>query len=88
MTGVSPPPHLLGAWYIRWGIHQTKLTVYMTIRRQRQLDCNLLSLIYQTDYQVGKWRYPPSWIVVMFSRSKHLTVLYRYSQLLYIDIFH
>lgn len=26
--------------------------------------------------------------VIMFSRSKHLTVLYRYSQLLYIDIFH
>lgn len=42
----------------------------------------------QTDYQASRWRYPPSCTVVMFSRSKHLTVLYRYSQLLYIDIFH
>lgn len=25
---------------------------------------------YQTDYQVGKWRYLPSWTVVMFSRNK------------------
>lgn len=73
MTGVSPPPHLLGAWYIRWDIHQTKLTVYMTIRRQR----NLIA--------IANWL---SQTVIMFSRSKHLTVLYRYSQLLYIDIFH
>lgn len=26
--------------------------------------------------------------VIMFSRSKYLTVLYRYSQLLYVDIFY
>lgn len=76
MTGVSPPPHLLGERYIRWGIHQTKLTVYMTIhdtRRQR----NLIA--------IANWL---SQTVIMFSRSKHLTVLYRYSQFLYIDIFH
>ena len=75
MTGV-PPPHLLGAWYIRWGIHQSKLTVYMTThdtRRQRNLIV------------IANWL---SQTVIMFSRSKHLTVLYRYSQLLYIDIFH
>lgn len=74
MTGVSPPPHLLGAWYIRWGIHQTKLTVYTTTTwRQR----NLIA--------ITNWL---SQTVIMFSRSKYLTVLYRYSQLLYIDIFY
>lgn len=47
--------------------------LYDDTRRQR----NLIA--------IANWL---SQTVIMFSRSEHLTVLYRYSQLLYIDIFH
>lgn len=46
--------------------------LYDDTRRQR----NLIA--------IANWL---SQTVIMFSRSKHLTVLYRYSQLLYIDIY-
>ena len=74
MTGVSPPPS-----FIRGVVHQMghppnqTYRLYDDTRRQR----NLIA--------IANWL---SQTVIMFSRSKHLTVLYRYSQLLYIDIFH
>ena len=67
MTGVSPPPPLIRGTVNQMG-HPPNQIYRLYDNTTTQLDA--IANGYQTDYQVGKWRYPPSWTVVMFSRNK------------------
>lgn len=76
MTGVSPPS------FIRGVVHQMGHPPNQTYRLY---DDTTITRRQRNLIAITNWL---SQTVIMFSRSKHLTVLYRYSQLLYIDIFH
>ena len=82
MTGVSP--HLLGDGKIDGASTKTKFTAYMTIQ-QHNLMPSLMANKLIIRLVNGDIRHlGPSLCLAV----TNFTVLHRYSQLLYIDIFH